>query len=64
MSLSERKRELKRRRHRRAKVNKIKKKLKTMKVSEKAVVAHKLRLMTPGCETIIANLKLEERPGR
>lgn len=61
VSISERKKELKRRRHRREKYAKIKAKLPKMKVSEKAVIAQKLRSMTPGCEVVIANLKLEER---
>ena len=61
VSISERRKELKRRRHRREVYAKIKAKLPKMKVSEKAVVAQKLRALTPGCEVVIANFKLEER---
>ena len=30
-------------------------------VSEKAVIAEKIRRLTPGCDAIIAKLELEER---
>jgi hypothetical protein len=58
---SERRKEIDRRRRRRAKVAKLGKKLKKATVSEKAVIAQKLRAMTPGAEVIIANWGLAER---
>lgn len=59
--ISDRKQEIKRRRHRKKKLNLFKRKLKKANASEKAVIADKLRKMTPGAETIIANLGLEEK---
>lgn len=61
MGCSERKRELRRRRHRRAKVDQLKRKAVSASVSEKAVIAEKLRRLTPGSTAIISNLQLEER---
>jgi hypothetical protein len=59
--ISDRKQEIKRRRKRRAKLNHFKRKLKKSTTSEKLVMAEKIRKMTPGAETIIGNLALEER---
>lgn len=59
--ISDRKQEIKRRRHRRQKLAKFQLKLKKATVSEKAVMADKIRKMTPGAEVIIKTLKLEER---
>jgi hypothetical protein len=59
MSISDRKQELKRRRHRRAKLAKWEKKLAKASVSEKQVLAHKIRNLTPGCDEIIARWGLE-----
>ena len=59
--ISDRKQEIKRRRHRRQKLAKFQQKLKKATVSEKTVIAEKLRKMTPGAETIIKSMKLEER---
>jgi hypothetical protein len=56
--ISERHKEIKRRRHRRKKLNHFSKKLKKATVSEKAMIAEKLRNMTPGCEVIIQNWQL------
>jgi hypothetical protein len=56
--ISERGKEIKRRRHRRKKLNVFQRKLKTATASEKQVIAEKLRNMTPGAESIIVNLKL------
>jgi hypothetical protein len=58
--ISDRKQEIDRRRHRRQKLAKWKLKLKKATPSEKAVIAHKLRLMTSGAETIIENWGLQE----
>ncbi|HZL91894.1 MAG TPA: DUF6800 family protein [Pirellulaceae bacterium] len=57
----ERQKELRRRRKRRQKIKIIKRKLEKATPSEKAVMATKIRNMTPGAEVIIANLGLEER---
>lgn len=61
MSCSERRKELKRRRHRREKLNVYLRKLKKATVSERAVIAEKIRSLTPGGDVILANLGLEER---
>jgi hypothetical protein len=61
VSCSERKKELRRRRHRRKKVTIFKRKLEKATVSERAVIADKLRAMTPGAEMIIAAWDLEKR---
>ena len=61
MSISERKKELKRRRHRRKKIEIFKRKLASATVSERGVIAEKLRNMTPGCEEVIQRWELEKR---
>lgn len=61
MSRSERKRELARRRHRTKKMSQFARKLKNATVSEKGVIAEKLRCLTPGAETIVANWDLGKR---
>jgi hypothetical protein len=57
----ERKRELKRRRHRRAKIQQLKRRVDKANASERTVIAEKIRRLTPGADTIIASLGLEER---
>ena len=61
MSISERKKEIKRRRHRRQKMNVLERKLKTATVSERGVITEKIRALTPGCEEIIQRWDLEKR---
>lgn len=61
MSICERKKELRRRRHRRKKLGQLAKRLKKATVSEKAIIAEKIRKLTPGAETIIAAWGLEQR---
>lgn len=61
MSISERKKELKRRRHRRKKLENFGKKLRSATVSERGIIAEKLRGLTPGCNEIIARWELEKR---
>ena len=61
VSCSERRKELKRRRHRRQKVARIKRKSEKASVSEKAVLAGKLRQLTPGADAVIQQLGLEDR---
>lgn len=59
--ISDRKQEIKRRRHRKKKILGFKRKLKKSNASEKAVIADKIRKMTVGAEVIIANLGLEDK---
>ena len=59
--ISDRKQEIKRRRHRRKKMEHFKVKLKKATASEKLVIAEKLRKMTAGADVIIQNWGLEER---
>jgi hypothetical protein len=58
--ISDRHQEIKRRRHRRKQLKKLATRLKKATVSEKAVIATKLRRMTSGAEVIIANWGLNE----
>lgn len=55
MSISERKKELRRRRKRREKLTHLKKKLGKATKSEQVEIARKVRGMTPGAETVIEN---------
>ena len=61
MSLSERKQELKRRRHRKKKLKVFARKLVKATVSEKTVIAEKIRSLTPGCEVLIQNWDLGKK---
>ena len=61
MSCSERCKEIKRRRHRRKKLDHFKKRLAKATVSEKTAIATKIRALTPGADSIIDRLSLEER---
>jgi hypothetical protein len=61
VSSSERRRELRRRRHRRKKVSIFKRKLASATVSEKGIIADKLRHLTPGGEVIVEAWELEKR---
>lgn len=60
MPSSERRRELKRRRHRRKKMAQFNRQLKSANVSERAAIAEKIRGLTPGADVLIANLGLEQ----
>jgi hypothetical protein len=53
VSISERKKELKRRRHRKKKLHQLAHRLPTATVSEKGVIAEKVRNLTPGCDQIL-----------
>lgn len=53
--------ELKQRRHRKKKLTVIKRRALKASASEKAVMAAKIRRLTPGAEVIIATLGLEEK---
>lgn len=59
--ISNRMKEVKRRRHRRQKLAKFQTKLKKATTSEKLAMAEKLRKMTPGCDTLISRMGLTER---
>jgi hypothetical protein len=61
VSLSERKQELKRRRHRKKKLKVFARKLVKATVSEKTVIAEKIRSLTPGCEVLIRTWDLEKK---
>ena len=61
MACSERRKEIKRRRHRKQKVAQFKRRLKKATVSEKQHIADKLRSLTPGAEELIEALSLTER---
>lgn len=61
MPISERRKEIKRRRHRRKKTAQFAKKLPKATVSERAAIAEKLRSMTPGGQVIIDAWELEKR---
>jgi hypothetical protein len=61
VSCSERRKEIKRRRHRRKKLALFARKLVSATVSERAVIAEKIRNMTPGCDVIIKRWELEKR---
>jgi hypothetical protein len=56
--ISERAKEIKRRRHRRRKLEQLGKRLKKATVSEKGMIAAKLRNLTPGAEIIIDRWQL------
>ena len=58
---SERQKEIKRRRHRRKKIDMYKRRLDKATVSEKQHIAGKLRELTPGADTIVQKWALEER---
>ena len=58
---SERRKEIKRRRHRRKKLKLFARKLTKATVSETAVIADKLRSLTPGGEVLIERWDLEKR---
>ena len=59
--ISNRMKEVKRRRHRRQKLAKFQTKLKKATTSEKLVMAEKLRKLTTGAEVLIARMGLEDR---
>lgn len=59
--ISDRMQEVKRRRHRRKKIESFKRKLKKATASERALMADKLRRLTLGAEEVIKHLQLEDR---
>ena len=59
--ISNRMKEVKRRRHRRQKLAKFQSKLKKATTSEKLAMAEKLRKLTSGCDLLIERMGLEDR---
>ena len=59
--ISNRMKEVKRRRQRRQKLAKMQTKLKKATTSEKLAMAEKLRKMTTGCDVLISRMGLEDR---
>ena len=57
----ERRREIRRRRSRRKKINLLKRKAEAANASEKASIARKIRQLTPGGNELVARLALEDR---
>ena len=60
MGCSERQKEIKRRRQRKAKVYQIEARAKKASSSEKEVLCHKLRSLTPGAEELIKRFGLKK----
>ena len=61
MPCSERRKEIKRRRHRRKKLGQLAKRLEKATVSERNIITGKIRSLTPGGEVLIASWGLESR---
>lgn len=61
MGISNRHKEIKRRRHRRKKLVVLGRRAQKANASEKTVIAHKLRGLTSGAEVIIERWNLEEK---
>ena len=61
VSSLERRKELKRRRHRREKLVRWKRRAENATASERSVLADKIRRLTPGGDEIITRLGLQER---
>jgi len=57
---SERRKEIKRRRHRRKKLNDLKTRLKKATVSERTEIVRKVRELTPGADRIVSNWELTD----
>ena len=58
---SERSREIRRRRTRKQKVALLKRRAKNASASEKTEIARKLRLLTPGADTILTTMGIQDR---
>ena len=61
VGISERHREINRRRHRRKKLAKLKQKLQKATVSETKEIVSRIRKLTPGADVVLANWELTER---
>lgn len=60
MGISNRRKEIKRRRQRRKKLSLLRKRLNTSTVSDKEEIVRKLRELTPGADRVIQNWDLVE----
>jgi len=60
MGISERGKEIKRRRHRRQKLAQLRKRLDKATVSEKQEIVRKIRELSPGADRIIEEWELQE----
>jgi hypothetical protein len=60
VSGSERKREIRRRRHRKEKLAHLKRRMETANTSERAAIEEKVRLLTPGYARILENWESRE----
>ncbi len=60
MGLSERYKEIRRRRHRREKIAKLRQRFEKASPSEKAVLTEKIRRLTPGADEILAKLGVQD----
>ena len=61
MPVSQRRKEIERRRRRRKKLAQLARRLKKATVSERAVIADKIRHLTPGGEVIVRQWELDKR---
>ena len=61
MPSSERRKEIKRRRHRRKKLSQLARRLKSATVSERTMIGEKIRSLTPGGGVVVENWGLKER---
>lgn len=61
MPISERRKEVKRRRHRRKKLSQLARQLEKATVSERTAITEKIRNLTPGGLVVINNWGLKER---
>lgn len=61
MGCTERQKEIKRRRHRRVKIKRLKAHIPKASAAEKPIIADKLRALTPGAEAIIEEFKLDDK---
>jgi len=59
--ISERGKEIKRRRKRRQKLAIMARKLKKASASERSVIAYKIRRLSPGADVVLQNMQIEER---
>lgn len=60
MGISERGKEIKRRRHRRRKLEKLRKQFDQAKPSHKQHIVEKIRRLTPGAEKVFSNWGVDE----
>ncbi len=61
MPCSERRKEIKQRRHRKSKLAQLGRRLEKARVSERALIAEKIRRLTPGAQAVLDHLGLEDK---